>query len=105
LAWRCEELLRSGIVANHAELAHLGHVSRARISQILNLRFLAPDLQEHILFLPLTVHGRDAITVRHLQRVVASLDWREQRRRWRLLLQHLEDVGCRKTSTKPAHWP
>jgi len=43
-------------VANHADLVRLAHVSRARITQIMNLLLLAPDIQEAILFLP-----RDAI--------------------------------------------
>jgi hypothetical protein len=30
----------------------LGHVSRARITQIMNLAVLAPDIQETLLFLP-----------------------------------------------------
>ena len=37
LALRLDELVRTGVVADYAELARLGHVSRARISQILNL--------------------------------------------------------------------
>jgi len=35
-------------------LARLAHVSRARITQIMNLLLLAPDIQEAILFLPRT---------------------------------------------------
>jgi hypothetical protein len=46
LAWRFEELIRTGKIRNHAELARLGHVSRARISQIMNLRLLPPDNPE-----------------------------------------------------------
>ena len=37
LALRFEQLLRSGVVANYRQLASLGHVSPARISQIMNL--------------------------------------------------------------------
>ena len=58
LAIRFERLLSEGIVANYAELARLGRVSRPRISQVMNLLHLAPDLQEAILFLPRTVRGR-----------------------------------------------
>jgi hypothetical protein len=35
LALRFEMLLRTGVIANYTELARLGHVSSARISQIL----------------------------------------------------------------------
>src|SRR2546430_74052 len=51
LALRFETLLRSGDVEDCAALARLGCVSRARISQIMNLSQLAPDIQEQILFL------------------------------------------------------
>jgi hypothetical protein len=37
LALRFEQLLRSGAVAGYRQLARLGHVSPARISQIMNL--------------------------------------------------------------------
>src|SRR5439155_22820570 len=61
LAMRFDELIRSGQVTGYAELARLGHVSRARLSQIASLLGLAPDLQEDILFLPRTLRGRDPI--------------------------------------------
>jgi hypothetical protein len=57
-------------------------VSKARISQILNLLNLAPDIQESVLFLPRTLAGRDRVQLRQLQKVAAALDWREQRRLW-----------------------
>src|SRR4051794_7647879 len=57
LAIRFEELLRAGEVASYADLAELGHVSRARITQIMNLLLLVPDIQEQILFLPRTKRG------------------------------------------------
>jgi hypothetical protein len=63
----------------------LGHVSRARISQIMNLVHLAPDIQEAILLLPRTVQGRDPIRLRQLQPIAAILDWQKQRLRWRSL--------------------
>jgi hypothetical protein len=82
LALRFEQLLRDGHVGSYAELARLGHVTHARVSQIMNLLYLAPDLQEAILFLPRTQRGRDPIILRDLQPIAAELDWREQRRRW-----------------------
>ena len=45
-------LIDDGVVRDYAELARLGHVSRARVTQIMNLNLLAPDIQEEILFLP-----------------------------------------------------
>ena len=87
LALRFEELLRQGVVADYAALARLGHVSRARISQIMNLLVLSPDIQEALLFLPPTEKGRDPIHLGQLQPLAALLDWRQQRRRWLQLAQ------------------
>src|SRR5262245_6891768 len=61
LAIRFDELLRRGEVGDYAELARLGHVTRARVTQIMNLLNLAPDIQEAILFLPPTLVGHDKI--------------------------------------------
>jgi hypothetical protein len=51
-AVRFEGLLREGTVRDYAELARLGGVSRARMTQIMSLRNLAPVIQERILGLP-----------------------------------------------------
>jgi hypothetical protein len=85
LARRREELVRSRQVKNLAELARLGHVSRARISQIMSLLQLAPDLQEELLFRSRPERGRDPWHLRLLLPITAVLCWREQRRRWRQL--------------------
>src|SRR3954468_6307977 len=61
LAHRFEGLLREGVVQSYAELAQRGQVTPARISQVLALLGLAPDIQEAILFLPRTVLGRDPL--------------------------------------------
>jgi len=86
LARRLERLVKSGEVADYADLARLGHVTRARVTQIMNLLNLAPDIQEELLFLPRTVKGRDPIRERHLRPIAAVLDWRKQRRMWKCLL-------------------
>jgi hypothetical protein len=82
LALRFEELVRSGAIRDYAELARLGQVSRARLTQVMNLLHLAPDLQEQILFLPPALKGRDPIHLQDLQTLAALLDWQSQRRRW-----------------------
>jgi hypothetical protein len=86
LALRSEELVRTGQVGSYSALASLGHVTRARISQIMNLLQLAPDIQEALLFLPPTQRGRDPIILADLQPIAAALDWRKQRRLWRRLV-------------------
>lgn len=82
LAIRFEQLVRDGVVADYAELARLGHVTRARMTQIMNLLHLAPDIQEAILFLPSMERGRDPITERHVRPITAEANWRTQRRIW-----------------------
>jgi hypothetical protein len=86
LALRLDELVRTGQVASYSDLAALGHVTRARICQILNLIHLAPDIQEALLFLPPTVRGRDPIILADLMPIAAAFDWRKQRRLWRKLV-------------------
>ena len=80
LAIRLDQLIRDGIVTDQAELARLGHVTRARLTPIMNLLSLSPDIQEQILFVPTTERGRDAITERQLRPIAAVADWRKQRR-------------------------
>ena len=85
LAWHVEGLVRSGTVSSYAAAARLGHVSRARLSQILSLLNLAPDLQEELLFLQGPARGRQWLVLRKVLTVATALDWHEQRRRWRKL--------------------
>lgn len=85
LAIHFDELIRSGHVRDQATLSRVGHVTRARLTQIMNLLNLAPDIQEAILSLPRTAAGRDPISERELRSIVVELDWRKQRRAWRRL--------------------
>lgn len=85
LAIRFDELIRTGVVSDYAELARLSHVTRARITQIMNLLMLAPDIQEAILSLPCVERGRDPIHIRLLQPIALVSDWRKQRRMWAAL--------------------
>lgn len=66
------------MVTNYAELARLGNVTRARVTQIMNLLMLAPAIQEKLLFLPRLEQGRGEVCLSDLQRVVATIEWREQ---------------------------
>ncbi len=80
LAVHFEGLLSGGVVESFADLARLGHVTRARISQIMSLALLAPDLQEFVLCLPRTRKGRATVTERMLRHVTVHACWREQRK-------------------------
>ena len=83
LAIEMQRLVDEGVVRDYAELARLAHVSRARITQIMNLNFLAPDIQEEILFLPRVERGRDPIREHAVRPIAAVLEWGKQRRLWR----------------------
>jgi hypothetical protein len=85
LAHRLEQLLRTGVVKDYTEAARLGHVTRARISQIMSLLYLAPDIQEMILFLPRIERGRDPVVLHELLPIAGAPDWAKQRRLWRRL--------------------
>ena len=82
LAIRYVRLLREGVVADLSELARLARVTQPRITQILNLLHLAPDIQEELLHLPRVTEGKDPITERHLRPIAAELDWERQRGMW-----------------------
>jgi hypothetical protein len=82
LAIRFERLLRDGTVSDFSELARLGHVTQPRITQILNLALLAPDIQEAVLFLPRIHSGRAPIHEKLLRPISAEIDWAKQRTMW-----------------------
>jgi len=81
LAIRMQDLIRAGGIADYSALAQLGHVSRARITQIMNLLLLAPDIQEQILLLSPS-RGRDPVRLAHLQPIAQIPDWNQQRPLW-----------------------
>jgi len=83
LAIHMDDLLRQGTVKNYSEMATLGRVTRARITQIMSLINLAPDIQESILFLPRVKKGRDPIRERKIKQVLKEKRWDKQRTIWR----------------------
>jgi len=78
LAIHCDELLRTRKVVNQSALAEYAQITPARLTQILTLLNLAPDIQEQLLFLPRTIRARDEIRELHLRRIAMELDWGAQ---------------------------
>jgi hypothetical protein len=77
LAIRFDDLLRRGEVKDYAELARLGRVTRARVTQTMNLLNLASDIHEAILFLPPVEVGRDPVKEWRVRPVAAEANcWR-----------------------------
>lgn len=79
LAIKFDQMIRDGVVVDQAELARLGHVSRARMTQIMNLLNLAPDIIEAILFWPNIAPGGDRLKERQLRAIIRNPCWRRQR--------------------------
>jgi hypothetical protein len=88
LAIKYDRLLRKGVVADLSELARLCQVTQPRMTQIMNLLHLAPDIQEQILDLPTVPKGRDPITERDLRPIAAEPSWTRQRSAWRAAGYH-----------------
>jgi len=92
LAIQFQEMIRRGEVRDYADLARLGCLTRERISQIMKLIWLAPDIQIEVLYLPPTHGGRYPISEVSLRPIAQELDWARQRELWSNLKQskHLE---------------
>ena len=82
LAIRFDQLIREGKVWDQSDLARLAHVTQPRMTQIMNLLHLAPDIQEQLLFLPEVTKGRDPVHEHMLRGLCAETDWEKQRDPW-----------------------
>lgn len=91
MALNMDDLLRKGMAKDLADLARLAMVTRGRMTQIMNLQLLAPEIQEEILFLPVTHGGRDVLSERKIRSIATVPDWRKQRVMWRDLLAGFPD--------------
>jgi hypothetical protein len=87
LAIKFQDMVDGGEVRDYADLARLGYVSRARITQIMNLLNLAPDLQEQLLLRPHPLAVTLPIGERDIRRLVSAVDWGVQRRLWKVAKQ------------------
>lgn len=87
LALQFQEMIDSGEVRKHADLARLGCVSRERVSQLMMLTWLAPDIQEAILRLSQSPGGRFPVSEGTLRRIARLYWWGDQRDEWKLLTE------------------
>lgn len=86
LAIHYQGLLDSGVVPDASTLARLAGVSQPRMTQILNLNLLAPDLQERLLHLDPISAGKPRINEGQLRALSQETSWIEQRRRMEIML-------------------
>ena len=82
LAIKFDKMLQDGVVGSQTDLAALARVTQPRMTQIMNLLHLAPDIQEEILFLPPVTEGRDPVTERDVRSIVVLAPWKKQRENW-----------------------
>jgi len=85
LAVQFQEMLRQGEVRNCAELARFGGLTRERISQIMKLNWLAPDIQIEVLYLRPSPGARGPVSEVAVRAIALHLAWAEQRELWRRL--------------------
>jgi hypothetical protein len=84
LAIQFQDMIQRGEARDYADLARLGCLTRERMSQIMELVWLAPDIQEEILMFPPTA-ARFPISEAATRKIAASLAWPEQRLGWQRL--------------------
>ena len=97
LAHYYTDLIAQGKAQDYADLARQLGLTRARITQLMQLLHLAPDLQEAVLTLPPVFIGRDPIQEKAVRRIAREPLWARQREMWRLLWQqqspHTQEHG------------
>lgn len=91
LAIHFQNMLDNGEVRNHADLARLGCISRERMSQIMMLAWLAPDIQHEVLSLPKTPGGRFRVSETSLRSIAQIYTWDDQRTRWNEIIASPEE--------------
>lgn len=73
--------IERGDFRDQADAARHYQLTRARITQLMNLTHLAPDIQEQVLFLE-AVDGREPMSERDLRAVIGAGSWVAQRVEW-----------------------
>jgi hypothetical protein len=78
LAHTIEDAIDAGRLRDQGDAAERLGLTRPRITQLLALLLLAPDLQERVLFLE-AVDGQEPVTERELRPLTGLLSWDDQR--------------------------
>lgn len=84
LAHHIQRSVDRGGYEDYAAVARSLSFTRARVSQLMDLLLLAPDLQERVLELQ-AVDGREPLAERQLRPIVLLPVWSDQRALWRAL--------------------
>ncbi|WP_223643827.1 hypothetical protein [Corallococcus sp. EGB] len=81
LAHHLQAAIDRGAVADRADVARKLGLTRARVTQLLDLLLLAPDLHDAVLALE-AVDGAEPMAERTLRAVAHAGTWAEQRAAW-----------------------
>jgi len=92
LAISMDGLIQTGKVKDYAELATLGRVSPPRITQIMSLLNLAPDIQEEILFLPNSTEKHYPLKLKQIQHLAREPNWQMQKDQWNNFRNQFADI-------------
>ena len=92
LAIRLEHLLATGQVKDQAEIARTAGITRARVTQIINLAQLAPDIQEAILNLEPTTDHVPRVREREVRTIAILPNWEKQRILWKRLVKRTAEA-------------
>jgi len=90
LAIKFQDMVDRGEVCDYANIARLGYVSRARLTQIMNLLLLAPDIQEEFLVLESVEIAKMSISERRLRTLVGDPNWQNQRSAWAIMKSRVD---------------
>lgn len=89
LAVHLDEMIRRGDAQDFADIGRLSGLCRERVSQIMRLNYLAPDIQVELLYLPPIPSGRYPISETSIRKIANLLSWKAQRKAWQdLKRQH-----------------
>jgi hypothetical protein len=88
LAIYLDNLIQRGDAKDYADIGRLSCLCRERVSQVMRLNYLAPDIQVELLYLPPVAAGRYPISETAVRKIANLLSWADQRREW-LRVKHL----------------
>jgi len=85
LAIQFQDMINRGEARDYADLARLGCVTRERMSQIMELVWLAPDIQREILEFRSLSGARFPVSEVAVRKIAGLLSWQDQKVAWREL--------------------
>ena len=98
LASWMQSMIESGQVESFQQLAEIGRIRQPRMTQIMSLLNLAPDIQEELLCLPEVIQGKAVIHEQLLRPLTREMDWKVQRRMWGMIKIRHFDLSPKRNS-------